>query len=264
MTKSTSFSTLVEPITLAVARRLAFLSGSAVRRDTSVAEVPAATTEPFQRAPEFLSIAIINSKGGAGKSTSAINVAAAAHFAGERAAIVDCDLRQHTAFDWWSVRGRAPRVVQVGAEKIPRAIQAARTHGITFLLVDTPGHDSLAATAVISQVDFVLVPVPPTWADFQATLPLLTRLRRETTPCAVLLTRVHKARTARNEKFRAALAAKAPVLDAVIPNREIFSDAAGAGITVFDVADAGARESARDVAAVYRELRLFVERLHHG
>lgn len=116
---------------------------------------------------------------------------------------------------------------------------------------------------MIEIADVVVVPMPPNWADFQATLPLLKRLGEGNARCTVLLTRVHKARAVRNEKFRSALAKKAHVLAAAIPNRELFSDAAGAGVTVFDFSDAGARDVARDIDKVYRELRVLGERLSH-
>lgn len=210
-----------------------------------------------------MTIAIVNGKGGAGKSTAAIALAAAANCAGERAAIIDCDLRQHTAFDWSLIRRTKPKVVKVEAAKLSRALAEAQRAGFTFVVVDTPGQDTPEATTVIRVCDLVVVPVPPAWADFRATLPLLKRLAEANAHYAVLLTRVHKARVTRNDKFHSALATRALVLEAAIPNRELFSDAAGIGLTVFDFSDAGAKDVARDVDRVYRELRVLGERLSH-
>jgi chromosome partitioning protein len=265
MAEETHESKPLAPITQAVARKLAYLTASIVRLGTPLpSEVPVAPCETCRPPRSFISIAILNSKGGAGKSTAAISLAAAAHAAGERAAIIDCDLQQHTAHDWWSIRGGRPKVVQVGAERISPALAEARRNGFTFIVIDTPGQDTPTATAVVSKSDLVLVPMPPNWADFRATVPLLTRLHRGETPYAVLLTRIHKSRAARNERFRSALEQSARVLHGVFPNRELFSDAAGAGLTVFDFNDGNAKDVAHDVGEVYQELRLLGERLRDG
>ncbi len=48
-------------------------------------------------------IAVLNQKGGVGKSTLSTNLAAAAHLAGRRTLVLDLD-RQGSAFDWYSAR----------------------------------------------------------------------------------------------------------------------------------------------------------------
>ena len=265
MSSKTLKSTIFAPVTQAVARKLAYLTRSSALSEAPVVIDPRdAPREASRPTHKFMTIAIVNWKGGAGKSAAAIALAAAANCAGERAAIIDCDLQQHTAFDWSLIRQRSkPKVVKVGAAKLSGAVAEAQRAGYTFVVVDTPGQDTPEATTVIRVCDLVVVPAPPTWADFQATLPLLHRLAEAKAHYAVLLTRVHKARVVRNDKFHSALAKKALVLDAAIPNRELFSDAAGAGLTVFDFSDAGAKDVARDVDKVYRELRVLGERLSH-
>ena len=51
----------------------------------------------------MLTVAVLQQKGGSGKTTLAINLAAAAHLDGGRALVVDMD-RQASAFDWSAAR----------------------------------------------------------------------------------------------------------------------------------------------------------------
>jgi chromosome partitioning protein len=47
-----------------------------------------------------------NQKGGKGKTTIGVNIAAAAHLSGRRTLVLDLD-RQGSALDWYSARARA-------------------------------------------------------------------------------------------------------------------------------------------------------------
>jgi chromosome partitioning protein len=260
MTKATFISALFRPITRTVAQKLAFLTesiSSSVPRLPGRADLVGSSPELIEA--EFFSIAMLNAKGGSGKSTAAISLAAAAHLAGERAVILDADVRQQTVYAWGKERKRAPEVFKCRIVDVSTKIGSSRKDGVSFLIVDTPGQDVADATAVVSNVDLVLVPVAPTWVEYHATLPLLTRLSRESVPHAVLLTRVNRQRVARNEKFRAAFQRISPVLDSVIYQREIFSDSAGVGRTIFEFGDKAAREAASEVSMVYRELRSLME-----
>ena len=48
-------------------------------------------------------VVVLQQKGGSGKTTLAINLAAAAHLDGDRALVIDMD-RQASAFDWSAAR----------------------------------------------------------------------------------------------------------------------------------------------------------------
>jgi cellulose biosynthesis protein BcsQ len=57
------------------------------------------TQVPEDARTPALTLAVLQQKGGSGKTTLAINLAAAAHLDGRRALVVDMD-RQSSALDW--------------------------------------------------------------------------------------------------------------------------------------------------------------------
>jgi AAA domain len=79
-----------------------------------------------------LTVAVLQQKGGSGKTTLAINLAAAAHLDGGRALVVDMD-RQASAFDW--ERSAAGRL----AARWPRRGQGRPGDGAPALQGDVPG-----------------------------------------------------------------------------------------------------------------------------
>jgi len=69
---------------------------------------------------------VANLKGGAGKSTAAINLAAAAQTAGIQAAIIDVDPDQQAAARWGDARATArPPVLSAVHSRLPQAIAEA-------------------------------------------------------------------------------------------------------------------------------------------
>lgn len=94
-------------------------------------------------------------KGGAGKSSTGINLAVIALHAGFKTAILDADPQQ-SSFVWRSVRGRKDiPVCRCGPEALDDAIEAARRAEIEVLLIDMPP-DLRHVPAVARHADLLL------------------------------------------------------------------------------------------------------------
>jgi chromosome partitioning protein len=113
-------------------------------------------------------IAIISQKGGAGKTTLAVHLAAAAATAGYTAAIIDLD-PQSTAASWGDRRTAAtPEVISGQATRLPALVGAARQNGADFLVLDTAPNADQAVSLAARAADVVLIPCRPAAFDLEA------------------------------------------------------------------------------------------------
>lgn len=118
--------------------------------------------------PHTRTVAIISQKGGAGKTTLAIHLAAAATRAGRVSLLIDTD-PQASASQWAEWRkGVPPEVIDSAPPRIPAKIAAAAAHGAELILIDTPPHADLAASKAAECADLVLIPCRPSAFDLAA------------------------------------------------------------------------------------------------
>jgi chromosome partitioning protein len=113
-------------------------------------------------------LAIISQKGGAGKTTLALNLATAAEHAGLATAVIDLD-PQASAKGWHDQRQRdAPVVISAQAARLPEVIDTARTHGAELVVIDTAPHSEASALAAARAADLILIPCRPAILDIRA------------------------------------------------------------------------------------------------
>jgi len=113
-------------------------------------------------------VAIISQKGGAGKTTLAIHLAAAAS-AEVVTLIVDTDV-QATASRWAAWRGGGdPEVVDCGAPSLLEGkLGKARDLGAQLAVLDTPPHADAMARQAARLADLILIPCRPRAFDLAA------------------------------------------------------------------------------------------------
>ena len=112
--------------------------------------------------------AIISQKGGAGKTTLALNLACAAERAGLATAVIDLD-PQASAKGWHDQRQQdAPIVISAQAARLPEVIETARAHGAELVIIDTAPHSESAALAAARAADLILIPCRPAILDIRA------------------------------------------------------------------------------------------------
>src|SRR4051794_14724911 len=115
-------------------------------------------------------LAFISQKGGVGKTTLAINLAAAAQRDGLQVVIADTDPQQST-YEWY--RGRReqhplPYVAQVFPKSISDVIEKSERNGADLLIVDTSPNSTEDSLAVAERADLLIVPCAPSFIDLRA------------------------------------------------------------------------------------------------
>lgn len=113
-------------------------------------------------------IAIVSQKGGSGKTTLAVHLAAAATKAGMVSCIIDTD-PQATAAAWSDWRsGAEPEVVTSPPARLVKTIDDAKKLGAQVIVIDTPPHADAAAREAVTGADLVLLPTRPRGFDLHA------------------------------------------------------------------------------------------------
>ncbi len=203
-------------------------------------------------------IAVINQKGGAGKTTIALNLAAAMAETGGRVLVIDADPQQ-TAQDWAAVRETPPPFQVIGLAKpvLHRDLPKIAADYDHVVIDGAPRNYEVARSAILS-ADFVLIPVQPSGADFWAsreTVKLVQEAHafKETQKSAFVVSR-KISRSALGRDISEALAEfDMPILRAGTAQRVAYADALTAGSTVIESQPRGA--AAEEIRALLAEIQ---------
>jgi chromosome partitioning protein len=120
---------------------------------------------------------LVAGKGGGGKTTSALNIAAVARKGGLRVGILDAD-PQRSLSDWRIARGNADIPVQAcRVEELPEKFELARRSRLDLLITDMPPGIGANTPTSIGLADFVILPMRPTVFDLRPTRHWINLLR---------------------------------------------------------------------------------------
>lgn len=191
-----------------------------------------------------LCIAVANQKGGTGKTTLALNLAAGLARRGATL-LLDAD-PQATASQWARLGGADLPPVEplTGPSLASRIIAAARAHA--HVVVDCPPHLELAVLGeVLANVDRVLVPVQPSPPDLWASVAMMewvaaARARRPGLRAWVVVNQLD-GRSALSRSVHAALQELGlPALGQGLARRAAWRTAALEGTSVYGLGARGA------------------------
>jgi chromosome partitioning protein len=178
-----------------------------------------------------VNIAVVNLKGGVGKTTTAVHLAAALAEDG-RTLLIDADPHR-SALSWSELVGDAfpCPVIALPVRDLHRRLRDL-ADGFAHAVIDTPPNDVAVTRSAVMAAETVVVPLAPSTMDIdrlRETLELIADLE-PTHPIdlRVLVVRA-RARTRLAEDIRTVLGElDAPLMTAVVPLREAYAGAFGA------------------------------------
>jgi chromosome partitioning protein len=198
-------------------------------------------------------ISIVSQKGGAGKTTLAIHLAAMAAATGHTPILIDLD-PQATAAAWSDWRaGESPEVVTAPHTRLIETLSKAEQLGAEIAIIDTPPHADAAAVQAVKAADLVLIPCRPQAFDLHAikTTADLTNLTQR--PVYVVFNgNAPQATAALAQATEIVLAIGLKAAPFELSERAIYRHATGQGRAVTELEPIG--KAAREVEALWEWL----------
>lgn len=208
-------------------------------------------------------ISVLNQKGGVGKTTLSINLAAALKDSGHTVLLVDAD-PQGSSLDWAAAREpNAPLFSVVSCPK-PTIHKTAADIGAgkDFVIIDGAPRVTDLARSCIMASDLVLIPIQPSPYDIWASQEIVNLIReaetfKPTLKAAFIINRKIP-NTAIGRDVQGALSEfELPVLNTTIGQRVIFAESAATGQSVLE--QDSKSQAAKEIRDLTQDLLMLLE-----
>lgn len=206
-------------------------------------------------------IAVLNQKGGSGKTTIATHLARALQLQGGSVLLVDSD-KQGSARDWSAVNESNP-VTVIGLDRPTLDRDLKNISDKDFVVIDGSPQATDLAVSAIKAADFVLIPVQPSPYDIWATSDLvdLVKQRIEMTDnklkSAFVVSRAIKNTKIGSEVSEVLIEYGLPVLNAKIVQRIAYPNSAAIGKTVFET-ESKTSDAVAEMNALANEVKSYL------
>lgn len=199
-------------------------------------------------------IAVVQQKGGSGKTTLAVNLAVACTRRGMTVALLDTD-PQGSLGRWFMARRE--RLGDPGMEFSTSSAWGVSyeceklKRGADIVIIDTPPKVDADLRPALREADLILVPVASSHVDLWATDGVLDLAARERKAAWMVLNRVRQGTRLSEDVARAAGELSAGLAEARLANRVAYAETLGQGL---GAEEAGTKAVKDEVAALTDEV----------
>lgn len=203
-------------------------------------------------------IAVLNQKGGSGKTTIATHLARAYQLQGHSVLLIDSD-KQGSARDWRAAdENNTTPVIGLDRTSLDKDIKSLGKHD--YIIIDGAPQATEIALAAIRASDFILIPVQPSPYDLWATANLIELIHQRIgvtegkLKAAFVISRLIKNTKIGEEVANVLNEFDLPVLHSRIVQRICYPNSASLGKTVF--------ETERSNSEAILEIQSIAEEIH--
>jgi chromosome partitioning protein len=207
-------------------------------------------------------LAIISQKGGAGKTTLALNLAVAAELAGIPTVVFDLD-PQASSSGWKDSRAEeSPAVLSLHSARLGHYIDTARDNGAKLVIIDTAPHSQKDALDAAQAADLILIPCKPSLVDLRAISSSVKIAQLAGKPAVAVLTQTQARGGLTEDAGAAILDYGIPLAPISIGNRMAFVHAFTLGKGVMETEPTS--KAGEEISALYSFITDTMENKKHG
>lgn len=208
-------------------------------------------------------IAILNQKGGSGKTTIATHLARAYQNQGHSVLLVDSD-KQGSARDWRAVNENNPTpVIGLDRTSLDKDLKSLGQHD--YVIIDGAPQATEIALAAVRAADFILIPVQPSPYDLWATANLIDLIKQRIgliegkLQAAFVISRLIKNTKIGEEVIKVLQEFELPVLESKVVQRICYPNSASEGKTVFET-EKPSSEAIREMNDLAQEIQSYLDK----